>query len=279
MSDDLTIEANASGVSPLRKAVSAVVLCVLVIVLVVELRAGMGHMMSGKMLQEESPEGAFHDLPLAEFEAMLSFAPARTVVRENDDEVEYKYSWYSLLRPLLRPEAAYYVVVATAAPKNVKRYNTEPPSEQDLAAVAAIDMPEDMEFSEDGGSGGPGGGFSPGGPSGGPGGGVSPGGPGGGPGGGFDPGAIFDRRDENRDGKLTGEELGGRLQDRVAQLDKNSDGELTREEFMEGMQNAGSRGQRGPRGGGENSGSARRVRPEIEDDTDVENEPAEEKAE
>ena len=247
MSDDLTNESNTSGVSAIRKAISAVILCVLAIVLVIELRAGMGHMMSGNMLQEKSPHGAFQNLPLVEFEPMLSFAPARTVVRENEDEVEYKYSWYSLLRPLLsRPEAAYYVVVGNAAPKNVKRYNTEAPTEQDLAF--ALNYSESVEPLEGGGPGG-----------GGPGGG-GPGGGGPGGGGGFDPAAIFDRRDENKDDKLTGEELSGRLQDRVAQLDTDGDGEITREEFMEGMQNAFAGGGQGGRGEGG------RVRPEIEDD-------------
>ena len=263
MSDDLSNESNTSGVSLVRKAVSALVLCVLAIVLVIELRAGMGHMMSGKMLQEKSPHGAFQNLPLVEFEPMLSFAPARTVVRENENEVEYKYSWYSLLRPLLsRPEAAYYVVVGNAAPKNVKRYNTEPPTEQDLAfALDASESVGPLEGDEMGfagpGGGGPGGG--------GPG--------GGGPGGGFDPAAIFDRRDENKDDKLTGEELSGRLQDRVAQLDTDSDGEISREEFMEGMQNAFAGGGQG------RGGEGGRVRPEIEDDEAGDEKPADEKVE
>jgi hypothetical protein len=102
-----------------------------------------------------------------------------------------------------------------------------------------------------------------------PGGGAPGGGGPGGPGGGFDPTAIFDRRDENKDGKLTGEELSGRLQDRVEQLDTDGDGEITREEFQEGMQNAfgggGGGGRRGQRG--DNEGSTERVRPELEDDT------------
>jgi hypothetical protein len=267
MSDDLTNESNTSGVSAIRKAISAVILCVLAIVLVIELRAGMGHMMSGNMLQEKSPHGAFQNLPLVEFEPMLSFAPARTVVRENEDEVEYKYSWYSLLRPLLsrllsRPEAAYYVVVGNAAPKNVKRYNTEAPTKQDLAF--ALNYSESVEPLEGGGPGG-------GGPGGGGPGGGGPGGGGPGGGGGFDPAAIFDRRDENKDDKLTGEELSGRLQDRVAQLDTDGDGEITREEFMEGMQNAFAGGGQGGRGEGG------RVRPEIEDDKAGDEKPADEK--
>ncbi len=137
MSEDLPKETNASGVSPLRKKISAVVLCVLAIVLVVELRAGMGHMLSGKMLQEKSPDETFEKMGLSELEPMLSLAPARTVVRDGRDEVEYKYAWFSLMRPLLsRPEAAYYIVVNRSEPPNVRRYSTEPSKEQNRGIAA-----------------------------------------------------------------------------------------------------------------------------------------------
>ena len=131
-------ETNVSAVSPLRKIISAVVLCVLAIVLIIEVRAGLGHMWSGNMLQENSPSGRFDNLSLAEFEPMLSFAPSRSLVREINGEIEYKYSWFSLLRPLLsRPEAAYYVIVSTTTPPHVRRFNTEPLTNQDLVGAAA----------------------------------------------------------------------------------------------------------------------------------------------
>ncbi|MDG1896563.1 MAG: hypothetical protein P8J37_16795 [Fuerstiella sp.] len=260
MSGDLASETSSSGVSPLRKSVSALVLCVLAIVLVIELRAGLGHMLTGKMLQEKSPDGVFGELPLLEFEPLLIFSPSRGIVRENDTEVEYKYSWFSLLRPLLsRPEAAYYVVVSTDTSQSVRRYNTEPPTEQDMALAASQSEYSDASVDDDmelpGGGGGPGGG---------------------GPGGGFDPAAIFDRLDENEDDKLTDEELSGRVQDRIADFDKDSDGELTREEFTEGMREVIARGGGGQRGGrgGDGERQQRRVRPEIEDDTATENEKA-----
>jgi hypothetical protein len=63
-----------------------------------------------------------------------------------------------------------------------------------------------------------------------------------GAGGGFDPFAIFDRLDENGDGKLTDGELSGRIQDRVELLDKNGDGAISREEFETGMQGMSSGG-------------------------------------
>ena len=106
------------------------------------------------------------------------------------------------------------------------------------------------------------------------------GGPGaGGPsGGGFDPSAIFDRRDENSDGKLTGEELSGRIADRVEQLDADKNGEISREEFDQGMQNAFSGGGPGGSpsgpggfgggrgGGGEGNRPERPKRPQLDKD-------------
>ncbi len=86
----------------------------------------------------------------------------------------------------------------------------------------------------------------------------------GGPGGGFDPDAIFARRDADNNGVLEGEELSGRMSERVAEIDKDSDGIVTKEEFLAGMQGFGGRG--GSRGAasGEN-----RSRPAADDAADT----------
>ena len=81
---------------------------------------------------------------------------------------------------------------------------------------------------------------------------------GGGPGGGFDPATIFQQRDTDRDGKLTGDEISQRMRDRLDQIDSDQDGSVTLEEFQEGMQrmfanrgaNTGSEGGRDPGAGG-----------------------------
>ena len=115
------------------------------------------------------------------------------------------------------------------------------------------DMDEGMMMGGGPGEGGPeagGGGIGAGG-----------GGPGGG-GGGFDPAAIFARRDENQDGKLTGEELSGRIADRVEQLDTDKNGEVSREEFDAGMQDIFAGGGGGPGGRGPGGGGGRGDRPE-----------------
>jgi outer membrane protein assembly factor BamB len=63
-------------------------------------------------------------------------------------------------------------------------------------------------------------------------------------GGEFDPIAIFQRSDANGDGKLSGDEISGRLRESVSRVDSDEDGEITREEFQRGLRamfNAGGR--------------------------------------
>lgn len=106
-------DAGAQGVSPLRKKISAVLLILLLVVLGIELRAIAGQTWSIQSLQAVAPEGGFGTRSNTHSDVleMLSFAPTESIERETDDHVEYKYSWNSLLRPLLgKPESALYVV-------------------------------------------------------------------------------------------------------------------------------------------------------------------------
>lgn len=95
-----------------------------------------------------------------------------------------------------------------------------------------------------------------------PGGGFGGGRPGGG---GFDPTPIFNSRDENKDGKLTKDELGGsQMQERFASMDTNSDGSISLDEMKEAFRSftgGGGRG-RGPR---EDSRPERPQRPEMDE--------------
>ena len=81
---------------------------------------------------------------------------------------------------------------------------------------------------------------------------------------------IFKRRDENGDGKLTGDEIPVHLRDRLAQIDKDGDGAVVLEEFQEQMRSSRGGGERGP--GQFGSGSLvddnrpkRPRRPELDD--------------
>ncbi len=53
--------------------------------------------------------------------------------------------------------------------------------------------------------------------------------------GGFDLSAFFQRRDANGDGKLTGEEVPGRMRDNLERIDADRDGAVTLAEFRDGM--------------------------------------------
>lgn len=68
-------------------------------------------------------------------------------------------------------------------------------------------------------------------------------------GGGFSPEMIFNRRDENGDGKLTGDEISERMAERLDEIDANGDGEVSLEEFQSNIQSRFGAGGGGSRGG------------------------------
>ena len=81
-----------------------------------------------------------------------------------------------------------------------------------------------------------------------------PAGPGGGgPGGGrqFDPQEFFNRRDADKDGKLTGDEIPERMRDNLTETDKDGDGAISLEEMQERMRQFRGRGPGGGPGGRE----------------------------
>ncbi|MBT4693422.1 MAG: hypothetical protein HOB73_08770 [Planctomycetaceae bacterium] len=52
----------------------------------------------------------------------------------------------------------------------------------------------------------------------------------------FDPERIFNDRDENMDGLLSGDEISERMQSRVDEMDKDKDGAISKMEFLAAMQ-------------------------------------------
>ncbi len=101
--------------------------------------------------------------------------------------------------------------------------------------------------------------------------GEAQGGPGGGfggrGGGGFDPAARFESLDADGDGKLTGDEISGRMLENLEEIDTDGDGAITLEEFEKRMSEVMARfgaGRGGPGGGGGfgGGGDPREGRPE-----------------
>jgi len=81
------------------------------------------------------------------------------------------------------------------------------------------------------------------------------GGPGGSGRGGFNPVDIFNSRDANGDGKLSGDEISGRMAEGLSETDTNGDGEISLDEFQARMRSySGGRG--GP-GRGDSGGRGR----------------------
>ena len=72
----------------------------------------------------------------------------------------------------------------------------------------------------------------------------------------FDPEQIFDDRDEDMDGLLSGDEISERMQSRVAEMDEDNDGAISKAEFLAAIQRFRSSREDGgaPEGGGDTEG-------------------------
>jgi hypothetical protein len=77
----------------------------------------------------------------------------------------------------------------------------------------------------------------------------------------FDPEQMFDERDKDMDGLLSGDEISERMQMRLSTMDEDEDGAISKEEFLAAMQRF--RSSRGERGEGDASrGEGEAGRPE-----------------
>lgn len=115
------------GVSGARKAFSICILLAALIVLGVELRAGLGQSRSAKQMASISTDGTFNNVLLADAHQMLSLSPQSTVIRENRIEKVVHYRWGSLLRPLLgQSESDLFLVSSATEPAYAIAFYTDP---------------------------------------------------------------------------------------------------------------------------------------------------------
>ena len=94
-------------VSPARTIVSLVVLLIVGTVCVIELRAGLGQYLTGKALtakQKVDPQngaGVFEQLSMDDARSLVKMFPTESVHRDDENEIVYRYQWYSMLRGLI----------------------------------------------------------------------------------------------------------------------------------------------------------------------------------
>ena len=190
-------------VSPARTIVSLIILAVVGAICVVEMRAGLGQHLSGKALKQalgsEDSAATQKTMKFVDARALLSMGPKEEMFRETPYEKVYRYTWYSLLRPLIGEQnPQIFISVSTGEEALATGFYTseddqpgsdyvyQTPPNGGGSSPAPLPLPQ---VGGPGGPGGPGGMGAPGGfggfggmmgpPGGGGPGGGGPGGPGG----------------------------------------------------------------------------------------------------
>lgn len=127
MDSTQTTKSAKPVVSPARRMISVILLIVAVAVFLVELRASLGQSRSAEALASKAPDGLFPDgIPLEQGEALIGFFPEVTKVRENESEIVRRYSWRSLLKPLLnKPASEIYLVSRPTSPEVLLAFYTD----------------------------------------------------------------------------------------------------------------------------------------------------------
>ncbi|MEP3480458.1 MAG: hypothetical protein ABJZ55_14500 [Fuerstiella sp.] len=137
-------------VSKARKIVSGIILVGLLALLGIEGRAGFGHSSSAKALQDAAPEGSFkqNNLTLEQIDAMMSMSPSREQLETRGATLEYKYSWKSIIRPLMDniPPTDLYVSFTDGEPPYALGYGTDAP--EPLPAAGKGGPPADSSDSD-----------------------------------------------------------------------------------------------------------------------------------
>lgn len=119
------------SVSKGRKIASGIILVGLLILLVIEGRAGFGHSSAGKVLKEMAPEGLFEKgaVTQEEFNAKMPLWPTITEIGETPTTVEYKYEWFSIFRPNIEslPPSVIYAGFTKEEPRHAVFFGTDAP--------------------------------------------------------------------------------------------------------------------------------------------------------
>lgn len=237
--------APAPKTSRARKIVSSVLLVALLVVLAIEVRSAVGYTWSGASMQNGSEEGVLLDTSHEDLKSLLKFWPKETIVSETEGQTRYKYTWFSLLRPLMSDqENAYYVILQKVDDAHGAVYDVVMPNDAEVSRIfqgmnstgappVSSGLPSVDEISLQTDSFGAGRRDS----------------------GGTREDPMLKTLDSDSDGEISEEELVAAA-DALLKLDTDGDGNLTSEELGVGGGNGG--------GGGNN----RARRPPMEDDED-----------
>lgn len=155
---------NRKEVSKARKIVSAIILVGLLVVLGIEGRAGFGHSSAAKALQDLAPDGAFETGAVTEeqIDNLMTLSPTKEELEGGTGSgsvvVEYKYSWKSLVRPLMSnmPPTDLYVTFSKEEPRHALLFGTEAPDPRKPAAATPAIPAADGDVAGMGGGGGEG---------------------------------------------------------------------------------------------------------------------------
>lgn len=244
----------SSGVSKARKLVSTVLLLILLVVLAIEVRSAVGYAWFGSALSARSKQGIIEKTSLSEVKGMLKFWPKEELVKEESGTTEYRFSWYSLLAPLMsRDEPAYHVVMVKMGDAEGAVFDVETPNSGDISRLKmslsdgkfGLSSPPD-EFEVDSGDEQRGGSRRGGGPP------TSGGGPPTPP---VDP--LVSALDTDADGELSENELAEAVT-ALRKADTDGDGAISAGEARPVRPPGAGAGDRAPR--------AQRQRPPLEDE-------------
>lgn len=125
---------NGPKVSGTRTLVSLVLLVVVLVVCVIELRAGLGHFMTLKAFnkKEVSENNLFKNVTFKAANGMLAAFPSESAVQQGEYEDVHRFYWCSLLRPLMgegHPEV--FMTVDHSEPANAISFYTSTEGESE----------------------------------------------------------------------------------------------------------------------------------------------------
>jgi hypothetical protein len=112
-------------VSSVRTTFSLILLLVVLVICVIEVRAGFGQFLTNKAFTNASQNNMFQDVSFAEAQGMLAAFPSESPVEVLPLEDVHHYQWFSLLRPLMGEKSPeMYITVDHSDPPKALTFYT-----------------------------------------------------------------------------------------------------------------------------------------------------------